>query len=135
MLFSSERWFYFIFLFFSCLYRLNLLPKIFQSLKIKTQNLFEIQKSRRICGNPKGGEGDIRQGDFYVRKEKRWMIDYTAAPASPTRSVIFLPIDLTRQDSRGRFRKTNFCRQVRGDLLTADDPRIPWRLNTIREIL
>lgn len=30
------------------------------------------------------------------------MIDYTAVRASPTRSVIFLPIDLARQDSRGK---------------------------------
>lgn len=40
--------------FFFSLNRLDLLSKIFQSLKIKTQNLFEIQKSRRTSGNSKG---------------------------------------------------------------------------------
>lgn len=53
------------------------------------------------------------------------MIDYTAVRASPTRSVIFLPIDLARQDSRGRFHETNSRRQVSGDRSTGDVPRIP----------
>lgn len=53
------------------------------------------------------------------------MIDYTTIRACPTRSVIFLPIDLARQDSQGRFHETNFRRRVSGDRSMADVPRIP----------
>lgn len=59
-------YFSFFFFFFS-LNRLDLFSKIFQSLKIKTQHLFEIQKSRRTSGNSKGKT--IAGGIFTLEKK------------------------------------------------------------------